>query len=317
MRDRREREHNHLHVISREPLVVYAWLGRDQTVLHKELRDRDLTVLYLDPWYTSDESMVIASKQIGETRRRFPSHRIVVLCNEAATVEPWRQCGVEAIFCNQNAFIDETAFRPLSGVARSFDAVYSASLAPYKRHHLAAKVASLALLSYTYSGTTNNAYQAQTRTALAHATWLKAGPAKITTEAMVDFYNRARVGLILSEFEGSVFASVEYLLCGLPVVSTPSRGGREVFWDDRFVIVSEATADAVADAVAELVRRDIDPQLIRSATLTRMEQHRQALRELLGFSFACPWPPGSHGPFTFTNLRQLGRVLKTGAGPLS
>jgi hypothetical protein len=32
-----------------------------------------------------------------------------------------------------------------------------------------------------------------------------------------------------------MLASVEYMLCGLPQVSTPCRGGREPFFDERFV----------------------------------------------------------------------------------
>ena len=133
---------------------------------------------------------------------------------------------------------------------------------------------------------------------------------------MAQFYNRARVGLILSEKEGACFASMEYLLCGLPVVSTPSIGGRDVFWDDRFVIVCDPTPEAVAGAVQEIKRRNIDPQLVRAATLEKVEEHRNVLRRFLppeAAGFQCPWEPGSHGPTTFFNLRRLGKALRTGS----
>jgi glycosyltransferase involved in cell wall biosynthesis len=42
---------------------------------------------------------------------------------------------------------------------------------------------------------------------------------------------RAVVGLCLSTVEGSNYASMEYMLAGLPIVSTPSIGGREVYFD--------------------------------------------------------------------------------------
>ena len=314
----RERHRNHLHVLSRNPPVVYLWWGRDDTVLHEETRDLPLLVLYLFPWCATPEDIQAAAAGARKQLARFPRHRIAFLCNEAHAVEPLRKAGVEAVFCNQNAFVSEAVFHPLRDTPAEFDAVYNASLAPYKRHLLAAKIESLMLLTYRYAGTHTAEYGAEVRRALAHAAWLKDSiidSEKVTTGRMVEFYNRARVGLILSEREGACFASMEYLLCGLPVVSTPSIGGRDVFWDDRFVIVCEPAPEAVAEAVRELKRRNIDPQLVRDATLEKVKTHRETLRRFLppeAAGFECPWTPGSHGPFTFFNLRTLGRILRAG-----
>jgi glycosyltransferase involved in cell wall biosynthesis len=312
----REIDHNHLHVLSRDPAIVYLWWGRDDSALHAELRGRPLTVLYMFPWCTTPEDIPGIAAQAAERKGQFPEHRIVFLCNEPDTVEPLRRAGAEAVFCNQNAFLNEDIFRPLNEIPKEYDAVYNASLAPYKRHHLAAKVSSLAILSYAYSGAYQDTYGAEVRGLLAHANWLKDSrqdSEKVSVEQMVGFYNRAHVGLILSAIEGSVFASMEYLLCGLPVVSTPSVGGRDVFWDDRFVIVCEPEAEAVAEAVQELKARKIDPQLVRSATLERVAKHRQVLSDLMApdiESIQCPWPPGSHGPFTFFDEHKLGKALR-------
>lgn len=312
----RERNCTHLHVLSRTPAVVYLHWGREDRAIHEELAAEPLIVLYLFPWCTRPGDIAGIAARARERLRDFPGHRIVFLCNEAFTVEPLRAAGVEAVFCNQNGFINENFFRPLEHIPKKYDAVYSASLAPYKRHHLAAGIQSLQMLSYVYGGTHSDTYGAEVRRLLAHAHWAKDSRSdreKFTTGQMVECYNRARVGLILSEREGSVFASVEYLLCGLPVVSTHSVGGRDSFWDERFVIVCESTPEAVARSVGELKRRNMDPNLVRAATLDRMKQHRARLRETLApvlNDFECPWPPGSHGPFTFFNLRRLGETLR-------
>jgi glycosyltransferase involved in cell wall biosynthesis len=317
-----ERNANHLHVFSRQPPVVYCWWGRDDYALQATLRHQPLLLLYLFPWCTKLEDVPTIAAEIKKRRQRFPRHRHVFLCNEAGTVAPLRAAGVEAIFCNQNAFINENYFRPLPGAAREFDAVYNAAMSPYKRHQLAAQVRSLLILTYTYAGTHRSAYEEATRRVLAHAAWLKDSQddgGKVSPEQITAFYNRAHVGLALSGIEGAMFVSMEYLLCGLPVVSTPSLGGRDVFWDDRFVLVCEPTPEKIAAAVQELKARRLDPQLIRAATLERVQQHRDRLRELLApihaDNFACPWPPGSHGPFTFTRLRDLGRELSLGRPP--
>lgn len=98
------------------------------------------------------------------------------------------------------------------------------------------------------------------------------GPAEI-----VRANTRARVGLCLSEVEGAMLASIQYLLCGLPVVTTPSRGGRAVFFDAQNSVVVTPEPKAVAAGVRELITRKIDPSAIRGRTIERMAEHRQRL----------------------------------------
>jgi glycosyltransferase involved in cell wall biosynthesis len=78
-----------------------------------------------------------------------------------------------------------------------------------------------------------------------------------------------------------MFASIEYLLAGLPIVSTPSYGGRDVFFDDEYVAIVEANAEAVKDGVEQMIARNLDPYEIRKATLRKMEEHRQRLVDLI------------------------------------
>src|SRR5262249_10816742 len=86
------------------------------------------------------------------------------------------------------------------------------------------------------------------------------------------------VGLILSELEGISRASSEYLLTGLPVVSTASKGGRDVWYDDYNSIIVEPTEDAVWAAVQELKAHPRDPQRIRKAYLDRATVFRERFR---------------------------------------
>jgi len=74
---------------------------------------------------------------------------------------------------------------------------------------------------------------------------------------------------------------MEYFLSGLPVVSTPSLGGRDVFFDDKFVLQVEADPKAVGWGVSALIDRDISPELIRKRTLERMTEHRNRFMSLV------------------------------------
>src|SRR5450432_1807740 len=170
---RGERNHNHVHVISADPPVVYLWWGRDDIALHEELNDYPLRILYLFPWCTTLEDIPQIVSQVQERLRRFRKHHITFLCNEAHTVEPLKTAGLNAIFCSQNAFVNEQIFHPITHAKKNYDAVYNASLATYKRHLLAAKVSSLMLLTYSYAGTHTQSYEATVREGLAHAAWPK------------------------------------------------------------------------------------------------------------------------------------------------
>jgi glycosyltransferase involved in cell wall biosynthesis len=77
-----------------------------------------------------------------------------------------------------------------------------------------------------------------------------------------------------------MYASVEYLLCGLPVVSTVSLGGRDSWFDPRFTRVVADDPQQIAAAVRDLINQNLCPQMIRSETLIRMAEHRQRLVDL-------------------------------------
>jgi hypothetical protein len=75
-----------------------------------------------------------------------------------------------------------------------------------------------------------------------------------------------------------MYASIQYLLAGLPVVTTASIGGRDEFFDPAYVRWVPDDQEAVAHAVDELVELELDPQMIREATLAKVGKHRARLQ---------------------------------------
>ena len=126
--------------------------------------------------------------------------------------------------------------------------------------------------------------------------------------------NRARVGLCLSAAEGAMFASMEYMLAGLPVVSTPNLGGRDFFFDPDYCLTVPANAGAVRAAVESLVARNIPASYIRSRTLARAERERGHFIELLRQAGRHRAPSvGREGPGRF--LRRLLSLVPAGGAP--
>jgi glycosyltransferase involved in cell wall biosynthesis len=185
-----------------------------------------------------------------------------------------RALGFPGDLANINLYVNEHIFT-IRPQAKTHDAVYAAQMAPYKRLHLAAKIPRLFVQTYGEVKTAEGKYDlARFEPSVSHADhnlgW-------VTTDEVVDTYNRASVGLSLSACEGAMLASVEYMLCGIPQVSTPCKGGREQFFDPRYVIVADPNPEAIAAAVAELAARKVDPWLIREETLKKQHVHRQRL----------------------------------------
>lgn len=228
------------------------------------------------------------STAIAVYRRKRPEHEIVVLCNEEEERTAFEASGVKAILCSTNAFVDEETFRPASGTQKDYDAVHNAAMMPWKRHGLAERVDSCVHIFYAkdhFDLAEAMSYLASLRAQLPHHTFFNKivdgriemiGPAAVN-----DVLARSRVGLCLSAEEGAMYASVEYLLAGLPVVSTPNIGGRDLFSDPDFWLTADATPDSIREAVDEMIGRDLSPDRIRARTLKRIHDHRERLRSVV------------------------------------
>ena len=241
-------------------------------------------------------AIIAAAKAHNE---KYPAHELVFLCNTAAERDVLATAGLVAHFLNKNFAVSETTFRPLNGIEVEFDAIYNARFDLMKRHELARGILRVAYLSYEDS-TNSVEMSAKGRELLAkvlakhpHHVLLNSIenglPVRLSPEDVNVALNRAAVGLCLSSVEGSNYASMEYMLAGLPVVSTPSLGGREVYFDHEYCTICEANPSAVREAVATLKARNIPRDYIRSRTLAKIEPARQSflshiddLRQRLG-----------------------------------
>lgn len=204
--------------------------------------------------------------------------RLHFFCNAPAEVAYLTALGFHAVLLNHNTFAHEDVFDVID-TAKEFSAIYNAKFISFKRHELARNIDNLALIYSRYGDPAS--YAQHIRQVLPHAHYLngdtEAGSyVAFSPRQVAQHLNAARVGLCLSQTEGAMYGSIEYLLCGLPVVSTHSLGGRELFFDDRFCRIVQDTPEAVAAAVAELGRQNLDPHFIRAETLKKIEASRRA-----------------------------------------
>lgn len=273
------------HLVNRDPLIIISYglpLGAP-IQLCPHLANRKAYFLMGNWWSLLDRKMLQQTKHFYSMMRdMYPLHQFIFLTNAREEGPVLERLGLPHYFCHHNAFLDENIFRPLPGVAKSLDAVYTARLLQFKRHILARRIPSWGLLYYFDQNEKDKqlAYLAHLRQRMPGMACPNHDPAtgayaRLDAQAMCRAYNTARVGLCLSEVEGGNYATTEYMLCGLPVVSTVSQGGRDHFLDPEVSRIVEPDPTSVARAVAELIARDIPPRTVRLRALVKIQEHRQ------------------------------------------
>ena len=273
-------------VLAEDPLVIYVLFAKDAFRLIESL-GKPAVIIKQTCWFLGVEDQQEEAQKIRAAAEE-KGHQLVMMVNCPREREICEEIGVRSFLCNHNALLDTDVFTIDPSVPKSFDAMYDARLTPFKRHHLAEKVGGLSLITYlTPNFNHSEEYLEEVRKKLSGAHWVNgpfaANDRRLSQEEVAVEYNRARCGIILSELEGTNYATVQYLLCGLPVVSTPSEGGREEFYNDRDVIVSDPEPEAIARAVREMVARNLDPTEVRERALKRVAEIREVfLREVQG-----------------------------------
>jgi glycosyltransferase involved in cell wall biosynthesis len=249
------------------------------TILLRALPEVKVYHLPIYYWhYTADEIEHFHFR----TKSERPQHVLHHLINESGVCEDLNARGIAASFVHHNAFLDERIFSINTEEEKIYDAVYTARMNPFKRHHLARDIGKLLLIGGIHGRSDSYEYLNQLQREMPQATFTHAADNEfMPAHDVARLVNRARVGLCLSEREGGMFSATEYSLCGLPIVSTRSIGGREEMFDTRFARIVPDSAKAVREAVQELISLNLPSQWIRQVTLSRIWEHRRRFVEIV------------------------------------
>jgi glycosyltransferase involved in cell wall biosynthesis len=189
----------------------------------------------------------------------------------------------EVILANHNAFINENFYK-ITNEEKKYDIVINSSFTYLKRLHLSNKIKNKAFIGYKCNsveefnscvpkdGFIAN-FEDRERN-LDNWKW-------VNNIEVLRLYNQSKVGCIFSPHEGACFSSSEYLLCGLPVVSTQCIGGREIWYNNENSIICEPTEDSVElcvnNAIMKLQTNEFNPENIRNNHIELMNVHRHTL----------------------------------------
>ena len=215
--------------------------------------------------------------------KKYPWLIVTVLANEPEELTLLREYGIRSELCNQNGLLDEHSYT-IHDVEKRYNAISNSRMAPYKRLELLRDVENCALITY-FLDPSDHDYE---KRILPHAGGAQAACPNLIcpqfdgtnwtrydVNQVCETLSSSRCGVILSEEEGACFAAVEYLLCGLPVVTTKSIGGRDAMFDEDYVIWTDPTPESVAEAVKKAIALPVSPQQIRERTIAKMKKERE------------------------------------------
>jgi glycosyltransferase involved in cell wall biosynthesis len=271
-------------VLNRDPLVIHInWYADGVmskiTALSEHLASEKVTFLVGISWSIArlyrDRAIEQFAADYKVHRGRFRNHEIVLLANDLVERGLLRQFGILSEMFQQNAFLCPDDY-PLLTSEKRVDAAYIARIEAYKRIELMADLDS-ALIIYS---AVNMTYWRAISAKVSSFQFPNGPPAEpdkqktLTKAEIAQEIGQARVGLCLSAVEGQMAGSVEYMLLGLPVVSTPSLGGRDSFFDRRCWLWCDDTPEDVALKVREAIGLPISPSEIRAFAIGRIMEIR-------------------------------------------
>ena len=240
---------------------------------HSKFRETDFFFV-MSGWYQSpgfaDEADTIFSVL------KLNKENFFFLFNSPSEIANFARKGFKGDVINQGAWLDESLMPKPLDEEKIYDAIYMDFHKKNRRCSLASKVPSLALAARWGSAPAppdaiNYSYINKEQLSLLE---------------LSKKLSQSYCGLILSEEEGASETSCTYLFCGLPVVSTLSKGGRDVWYTEQNSIICNPDNSDVHTSVKEFATRGVNPHEIRDAYIEQAKNYRSQFIEHLGRVFA-------------------------------
>jgi tetratricopeptide (TPR) repeat protein len=268
-------------LISHDPIIILSGAWSFEPIVAPTMAYYDKTGRTVHFLMVSVYSLIIDAtlrerfvREAASLEARFKGARITFLANDVAELLLARESGLRADLLNNNAFVDENIYNIIPGYKKSFDAVYNARLIPYKRHYFAKSVESLILIVANQMPSV----MVELNTLLPKA---QISPYLLSVQRVVETINSAICGLTLSDKEGAMYASIECLLCGLPIVTTRNVGGRDWFFGEGYVLYADDTPESVAACVAQWRANPPSPEFVRENTMQRIRRERAVFFDMV------------------------------------
>jgi hypothetical protein len=238
------------------------------------IRDNDIFFVNIGTYY-HDWLVQHAVDMLNDLK--LEKDRFYVMVNDEREHEIFSKYGFRVYVVNNNSWLDYTKFNSSLRSDKKYDAIYVARDIEFKRHELAANVSNLALVMGPSLG------EPQGRASELNVAYKNSEP--LVFDEVNQIVTEAKCGLILSEIEGACYASSEYLLNGIPVVSTKNMGGRSHFYNEYNSLVVNPDPVEINNAVQFFLKNKRRPEKLRADHIAQQEIDRLNFCQMLSSVF--------------------------------
>ncbi len=221
---------------------------------------------FLSPSWWIGDLINDVLKALNSAITQMPLAQFVFLANDEQEAYILNKAGVDCIIGNSQIFINENTYKPIIATEKKYEALYNSIFSPFKNHQLCKNIQNLALIHQRYEA--NASDENRVRHLLPQAKIINEASdpisyIKLTVDEVCHAINQSYIGLSLSEVDGACNETMEYLLCGTPVVSVRSKGGKDRFLTPDLVEFADPNPDSVMAAITKLRQKDIAKNDIR------------------------------------------------------
>jgi hypothetical protein len=239
--------------------------------------EKNSLIFLLTSWYKSHNVFKIVN-----SNKEF---NIVILANSLEEKNFFeKKVSCDVLFCNHNAFLDEKKYIIYNSLHKKYDMVIDSAFHEYKNVNVAKKIQNTIHIGY-FKYDKRNTDDKVIPNFGTLVNFKNGEYTKLDKQLINVYYNQSLMGGLFSECEGACFASSQYLLCGLPVISIKSVGGRDIWYNEHNSIICENNEDSVYEAVelakSKIVSGEFNREKIRDLHLKQMDEHRNTLIEYI------------------------------------
>lgn len=242
---------------------------------------------FMNPMFTFSRPSFLETilKELNKQIKKFTQHRYVLLLNdgnELGAVKPETPC--EIYICGEHSCVNTNIFEKFicTDSEKIYDGTYIAQNAPLKRINLIEKIEKISLITSKMDRNEFLRLKSQNPTIKVH-NFLNADEnyKKLNVKDIFEILTRSRCGIILSPYEAQCRAVAEYLLAGLPVLTTPSIGGRERFLTPSNSVICDPSETGIKNALDYFRTHSYEPKGIIHDFKTSVLKERKWLGHII------------------------------------
>jgi glycosyltransferase involved in cell wall biosynthesis len=201
--------------------------------------------------------------------------QFLFLCNTKKEKLLCDKMEIYSVYINKNCFLDESLFKIIDNTEKIYDGIYVTSIKTEKRLDILKNTKNILIVKNVNKETDPNVNTEN----------LNILDEKMLKEDLCKKYNQTLFGCIFSMLDYSSNVSSEYLLCGLPVITTTSYGGRDIWYNKYNHIMIDPNEDSFNKAI-NLCKEKINsglfnPELIRRNKINLMLEFRLKFNKLI------------------------------------